>query len=134
MSYFRARSPMPIERPVFMRVHMVQLLVTLLGSAGLTWGAPILGLSMLIGGCIAVLGQFFFNVSALRLFGSPQVSSVIVATYRAMWGKWLIIIAASLSAIVVFKELSAGALFAGVFIVHTLGALLLPVLVKRVAD
>ncbi|EAR11228.1 ATP synthase subunit I [Reinekea blandensis] len=134
MSYFKAHLPQKIARPVIWRVHLAQIIVLLAMTALTTGFAPILGLSMVIGGLIAVMGQFFFNIRALRQYGSPQVSSVIVATYRAMWGKWLIVIAGSLAAVVVFEELSAGVLFAGVFITHTVGALLLPVLVNRVAE
>ncbi len=134
MSYFKAHRQTSISRPIASRVLLMQLLVTMVGSLIGFLVAPNIGASVALGGLISISGQAFYSFRALRHFGSGNVGLVISATYSAMWGKWLIIIAGSLLAAIKIDELNAGVLYLSVFFVHTLGALLLPVLVKRVAS
>lgn len=133
MSYFKTHRAQPIKRPLVYKVTLAQLGITFAVALITTWFAPNLAFSMLLGGLIGLAGQFFFNVRALRHFGSVESALVVTSTFSAMWGKWLIIIATSVIAVMKFEELYAGALFLSLFIVHTMGALLLPVLVKREA-
>ncbi|MEJ2073912.1 MAG: hypothetical protein P8X79_10690 [Reinekea sp.] len=93
-----------------------------------------IGLSVLLGGSISTVGQIYFNYGALKKFGCINAGLVVVTTYRAMFGKWLVIFSLSLITVTQIKEINAGVLFSTIFVVHTLGALLLPVLVKRMAD
>jgi F0F1-type ATP synthase assembly protein I len=131
--YFKARKAQKISRPIVNQVLWVQFFVTLLLALLCTIFAQTIGASVLLGGIISLLGQTFYNYRALRHFGSRDPGAVISSTYSAMWGKWMIVVSGSLIAVMQIKELNAGALFASVFFVHTVGALLLPVLVKRVA-
>lgn len=133
MSYFKSRTAQPIRRPMVNKVLAIQLLVTI-GVGLLVWiVATNIGVSVLLGGLISIVGQSYFNFRALRKFGTPDTTTVIAGTFQAMWGKWLIIIATSIVAVAKLEELNAGVFFASLFGVHTLGALLLPVLVKREA-
>jgi len=133
MSYFKARSQRPISKPAANRVLFVQLVMTFFFALIATFFAPNIGASVALGGLISLAGQAFYNFRALRHFGSPDITLVISATYSAMWGKWMIIIAVSLIAAIKIEELNTGVLYASIFFVHTVGAILLPVLVKRVA-
>lgn len=131
MSHFRDRPATVLRRPVVIWVPVFQLLLTVV--AGVLCGIVSLNLSaaILIGGFIASGGQAYFSLRALRSFGSVDAGAVIASTYSAMWGKWAIIIAGSLLAVMTIEELNAAVLYGSLFIVHTAGALLLPVLVKR---
>lgn len=132
--YFKARKATPIKAPAVNIVLWVQLFVTVVFALMSTLYAPNIGASVLLGGLTSTLGQAFYNYRALRNFGDPDITKVISATYSGMWGKWLVIMSGSLIAVMSIKELNAGALYLSLFGVHTLGALLLPVLVKRVAS
>ena len=134
MSYFKARSQQSIRRPATWQVSLVQLIVTLfLALSGWLFTTNI-GASAALGGIISIVALAFYNFQALRHFGSHDTNRVILATFSAMWGKWLILIAACLIAVVKLKELNAGVLYASAFIVHLVGALLLPIYIKRVAS
>lgn len=134
MALFKAYQAQPLRRPMVHQVLWAQLAgvgaLTLLAASL----APITGLSVFLGGIIATLAQSYFNIRALREYGHPDVRRVVAATQKAMWGKWGIVIGFSLAVILSVEQISAGALFTGVFIIHTLGALLLPVFVKKAAD
>ena len=134
MSYFKARQAQPISRPSVIRVSVFQLIVSAVGALTGLMIAKNIGLAVLLGGCISTAGQGYFNYSALKNFGCINAGLVVLTTYHAMFGKWLVIISLSLIAVTQINELNAGVLFGTIFVVHTLGAFLLPVLVKRVAD
>lgn len=89
------------------------------------------GMTILSGGMIAICGQAFYNMRALKHYGTPNTGLVLLSASRAMWGKWLIIISATTAIAVTVQEFNAAVLYASVFGLHTLGALLLPVLVKK---
>ncbi len=86
-----------------------------------------------MGGFISICGQAFYDYRALLNFGDLDVPKVIRTTYRAMWGKWLIYISLSLLIIFQFKQINAGALYMSLSTIHIIGALALPVFVKRSA-
>lgn len=134
MSYFKMRNSQPITRPIVIWVPVVQLVVSVLGCALGMLIAKNIGWAILLGGFISIVGQSYYNIRALKHFGNVNAGLVVAATYRAMWGKWLVIIALSLIAITQFNELNAGVFLGSLFFVYTLGAFLLPILVKRVAN
>ena len=134
MSYFKARSQQSIKRPATWQVSLVQLIMTLLFALLGWYFATNIGASAALGGFISIVALGYYNFQALRHFGSHDTSRIILSTFSAMWGKWLILIVACLIAVVKLKELNAGVLYASAFIVHLVGALLLPIYVKRVAS
>ena len=131
MPYFRKRPSQTIKRPVAHQVLGVQAIVMLVLVLIFGFINTLNGLAVLIGGLIAIGGQAFYNRRALKYFGSPDTNLILSSTAIAMWGKWLIIISATTACAVTIKEINAAVLYASVFGLHTLGALLLPVLVKR---
>ena len=133
MSYFKARRQERLRRPATWQVLLLQSVLTV-SIALLGWlYSRQLGMSLGLGGFISVGAQAFYNYQALRHFGNPDTGKIIVATYSAMWGKWIIMIAACLGSAIKLNELNAGALYTSAFFVHIVGAFLLPVYVKRVA-
>lgn len=121
-----------MARPSTHWVLVVQLILTVfIGMIG-AWFQPNAGLSLFLGGMISVLGQAYFNFRALRSFGDRSTLNVLAATYRAMWGKWVIIIGLSLVLVLKIEYLNAALVFVSLFGVHTLGAFALPILVRRV--
>lgn len=133
MSYFKPYSAKLLKRPVAYGVLVVQLLATLTTTLVALMVEVIIGLAVLSGGLISVSAQAFFNYSALRHFGDPNALKVFAATVKAMVGRWSIIIGFSLTAVIIYEELHAGALYGSLFLVHLLGALALPLLVKNPA-
>ena len=133
MSYFKARSQQRINRPATWPVFLVQFLVTLVFALIGWFFAPNIGVSVMLGGTISIAALVFYRFQALRHFASPDTSRVILATFSAMIGKWVILVSACLIAVVKLEELNAGVLYLSAFVVHIVGALLLPVYVKRVA-
>lgn len=131
MPYFKERVPKRLNRPSVIRVSAIQAVV-MLAVTGLIWVMnQSTGIAFGCGSIISLIGQMYFNFLALKRYGDSEVSGLIVDTYRAMWSKWLIIVSASLAVILAWQEIQALALYSGVFVSHTLGALLLPVLVKN---
>lgn len=133
MPVFKPYSVKLLKRPVVYRVLVVQLLATFCATLVGVLIQPIIGLSVLLGGLICVSAQAFYNYRALRSFGDLNTSNVIAATYNAMWGKWAIVLTLSLLIVILYKELNAAVLYTSLFSIHTLGALMLPVLVKKAA-
>jgi hypothetical protein len=131
MPYFKRRPKQAIKRPVVHQVLGVQAIVTLVIAVGLGLFNTLDGLAVLVGGLIAISGQAFYNKRALQFFGTPNIGLILSSTSSAMWGKWLIIISATTACAVTIDEFNTVVLYASVFGLHTLGALLLPVLVKR---
>lgn len=132
MSHFKTARPTAIAPPKATKVLVWQLGLTIILSlfAALFFSLSNAG-SVLLGGCISLAGQAFYNFRALRNFGSRFADRVVRSAYSAMYGKWAIIITASLICVRTIEELNIGLLYASLFLVHTLGALLLPLLVKR---
>ena len=133
MSYFKARSQQFIKKPATWPVFLVQLAVTLVFALIGWFVAPNIGVSVMLGGAISIAALVYYRYQALRHFASPDASRVILTTFSAMVGKWAILVIVSLLVVVKFDELNAGVLYLSTFVVHTIGALLLPVYVKRVA-
>lgn len=131
MPYFKKTFAAKLKRPVTIKVILVQLTLALIFSIVFAFIDGYAGLSVLVGGLIAVAGQVFYNMRALRFFGSPNIGLILSSTSSAMRGKWLIIISATTASVVTIEELNTVVLYASVFGLHTLGALLLPILVKR---
>jgi len=131
MPYFKPRSATKLAPPATALIAAVQMALVLPVGLGLALWAPQLSIAVLLGGSISVVGQCYFNFRALRYFGSTQIAQVVAATKTAMVGKWAIIIGFSLACVIRWPDLNAGALYLSLFISHTLGALLLPLLVEN---
>jgi len=131
VSNFKPYSVKILKRPVASDVLMVQLSATLATTLVAVMLELIIGFAVLLGGLISVSAQAFFNYSALRHFGDPDTLVVFADTVKAMLGRWSIIIGFSLTVVIIYEELNAGALYASILLVHLLGALALPLLVKE---
>ena len=131
MTYFKSRETESIHKPSIKTVLFWQVLASIAGGLIVWWFSGMAALSFVCGGLISILGQGFYGVRALRFFGTPEALKSVSAAVAAMAGKWLIIIVATLLLLTYIEEFRAGAYFAGLFIIHTTGALLLPLLVKR---
>jgi len=132
MSYFKTHPAKQLKRPVTYRVLAFQLIITFTAGMLVGFFSPINGLTVLLGGAISICGQAFYNYRALCNYGESFAPNIVASTYSAMWGKWAIIIAASLVAVLKIEELNAGVFYCSLFGVQTIGALALPILVKRV--
>lgn len=130
MPYFKERPAQMLKKPLVHRVWFVQLIATILAGIVVGLVNPIMGFSVAIGGLICVIGQAFYVFRALTYFGDRDATKVLASTFSALWGKWLIIVMGSLVVVMQFDQISASALYVGLFGIHTFGALLLPVLVK----
>lgn len=133
MTYFKSREAESIHKPSIKTVLFWQLLVALAGGLIAWVFSGLAALSFVCGGLISIAGQAFYGARALRFYGTPEALKSVSAAVAAMWGKWLIIIVATSLLLTQAEELKAGAYFVGLFIIHTTGALLLPVLVKKAA-
>lgn len=133
MTYFKDREAELIHKPSIKSVLYWQLFVLVAVSlvAWLFSGAA--ALSFGCGGLVGFAGQGFYGARALRFYGTPDALKSVSAAVAAMWGKWLIIIVATSVLLTYVEELKAGAFFVGLFVIHTTGAFLLPVLVKKAA-
>jgi len=131
MPYFKARSATKLAPPATALIAAMQMALVLPIALVVALWAPQLGVAVLLGGSISVVGQCYFNFRALRYFGSSEIAQVVAATKTAMMGKWAIIIGFSLACVLRWPDLNAGFLYLSLFISHTLGALLLPVLVEN---
>ncbi len=131
MQYFKKRTAAKLNKPSTYSVTLAQLALTMVLSSIAAIADGEFGLSILAGSLIAIIGQAYYNSRALKYFGTIDSSFVVSTTYSAMWGKWLIVVSASLACVLVRPDFNAGALYLGLFIVHTFGAFLLPVLVRR---
>lgn len=132
MTYFKNKPAAIVKRPYRFKLTGVQavLSVVLAIIAGLFNTTT--GWSVLIGGLIATLAQAYFNVRAVRHYGSFDATKTILDTYSAMWGKWVVIIVLSLLCVVFLADnIQAGALYTSMVCVYLVGVFLLPVLVKR---
>jgi F0F1-type ATP synthase assembly protein I len=131
MPYFKPRSPAKLVPPATALIAAVQMTFVIPIGLILALWAPQLSVAVVLGGSISVVGQCYFNFRALRYFGSSHIGQVVAATKAAMVGKWAIIIGFSLACVIRWPNLNAGALYTSLFISHTLGALLLPLLVEN---
>ena len=131
MPYFKARTAAKLARPATASIAVVQLMAVLPIGLILALWAPQLSVAVVLSGSISIVGQCYYNFRALRYFGSPHIGQVVAATKTAMVGKWAIIIGFSLACVIRWPDLNAGILYLSLFISHTLGALLLPLLVAN---
>lgn len=131
MPYFKARTAAKLLPPATAPIAVVQLIAVLsIGLIVALWSAQ-LSVAVLLGGSISIVGQCYYNFRALRYFGSAHIGQVVAATKTAMVGKWAIIIGFSLASVIRWPDLNAGLLYLSLFMSHTLGALLLPLLVAN---
>ncbi|MFT4674294.1 MAG: F0F1-type ATP synthase assembly protein I [Reinekea sp.] len=131
MPYFKPRVAAKLAPPATARIAVVQMIFVMLSGLVLALWAPLLSVAVVLGGSISVVGQCYYNYRALRYFGSSHIGQVVAATKTAMVGKWAIIIGFSLACVIRWPDLNPGLLYSSLFISHTLGALLLPLLVAN---
>lgn len=133
MAYLNNQNARQIKKPAVRLVFYWQLVVMIVIALFFGLLSLSAGFAALLGGAVSVAAQGYYNYRALKYFGTPEAFRSVSAAVSGMWGKWVIVIAATLSILTLYEELKAGAYFVGLFGVHTLGAFLLPVLVKKAA-
>lgn len=132
MTYFNNKPANIVKRPYRFKITGVQAFLSVIFALVAGLFNIKTGWSVLLGGLIATLGQAYFNIRAVKHYGSLDTTKTIIDTFSAMWGKWALIIALSILSVVVFADkIKAGALYTSMFGIYMLGVFLLPVLVKR---
>lgn len=126
-----ARQGLGICRPDVGKIAIIQTAITILIALAGGLIAPAVGWSVLAGGTVSVVSQWYFNCRATRRLGRVDAQTMVLDTFRALWGKWFILVVGSLFFVVRYQQLQAGVVFVSVLCFHTLGAFLLPLFVTN---